>query len=178
MGVENVNTFLPTRAICNDDTNAIGEYTAFMKVRELMRKKLITISPDTSYEGAIRLMHGESLSAVMVVDAGGTLVGILSEKDLFRAMYPDYGEYFVEPEAFTDEDEREQRLTTLRKQLVRDFMSTHVYSVTPETNLMVAGGIMLSHHIHQLPVLEGGKLVGVLSREYLFKKLLHDKLAC
>ncbi len=148
-----------------------------MKIRDVMRKKLVTLSPDTSYEGAAQLMHAEGLSAVMVVNAEGKLVGMLSEKDLFRAMYPDYGEYFVEPHAFTDEEEREHRISELRDHPIHMFMSTNVRTVHPDTHLMIAGGMMLSHHLHQLPVLENDTLVGIVSREYLFKKLLRNKLS-
>ncbi len=147
-----------------------------MLVGDIMRVRFVAVSPDTSYEGAAKLMNAESLPAIMVVDADGKLVGILSEKDLFRAMYPDYGEFFVDPHAFTDEDAREERMNEVRKNPVRMYMTTNVRTVRPETPVMIAGGLMLSHHLHQLPVLDEERIVGTVSREYLFKRILRKNL--
>jgi acetoin utilization protein AcuB len=147
-----------------------------MVVGNIMRVRFVTVSPETSYEGAAKLMNAESLPAIMVVDKDGKLVGILSEKDLFRAIYPDYGEYFIDPHAFTDEDSREARVTEVRKNPIHMYMSKNVRSVHPETHLMIAGGLMLSHHLHQLPVVEDERIVGIVSREYLFKRILRKNL--
>ena len=48
---------------------------------------------------------------------------------------------------------------------VKDYMSTNVISVTPETTVMKALDLMKEHDIHRLPVVEGGKLVGLLTEE-------------
>ncbi len=141
-----------------------------------MSSKVVTISPDTSYEGAAKLIQAEDLSAIPVVDAGGALEGILSEKDLFRAIYPDYGEYFVNPEAFNDEDERGERVRELRTHPIYEFMTTQVHTVEPQTPLMLAGGLMISYRIHTVPVLENSKVIGIISREAVFKTILQQKL--
>ncbi|MBP9759743.1 MAG: CBS domain-containing protein [Candidatus Pacebacteria bacterium] len=148
-----------------------------MRVRDVMCKKIVTVSPDTSYEGAAKLMHAEELSVLVVVDANGSLEGILSEKDLFRAIYPDYSEYFINPEAYDDEDEREERVQELRKRSVFEYMTTTVETVGPQTPLMLAGGLMVAHRIHTLPVVEDGKLVGLISREMVFRTILKQKLS-
>ena len=148
-----------------------------MRVRDVMHTKIVTVSPDTSYEGAAKLMHVEQISAIPVVDANGALEGILSEKDLFRAIYPDYSEYFVNPEAFNDEDKREERVRELREHPVYEYMTTNVETVTPQTPLMLAGGRMIAHRIHTLPVIEEhNKLVGIISREMVFSVILKQKL--
>lgn len=142
-----------------------------------MLKKIVTVSPDTSYEGAAKLMAVEKITALPVVDANGALEGILSEKDLFRAIYPDYNDYFLNPEAFNNEDEREDRVRELREHPVYEYMTTDVEKVTPQTPLMLAGGRMISHRIHTLPVVDDtGKLVGMISREMVFRVILKQKL--
>lgn len=149
-----------------------------MRVRDVMQTKIVTVSPDTSYEGAAQLMNAEQLSALCVVDASsGALEGILSEKDLFRAIYPDYSEYFLNPEAFDDEDEREVRVQALRTNPVYEYMTTHVETVTPQTPLMVAGGLMIAHRVHTLPVIDESRLVGIISREMVFRTILTQKLS-
>ncbi|MEK7077096.1 MAG: CBS domain-containing protein, partial [Patescibacteria group bacterium] len=61
-----------------------------MKVKDVMGKDVVTVSPETTYEEAARLLDGHKISGLPVVDKGGNLVGMLSEKDLFKALYPKY----------------------------------------------------------------------------------------
>jgi len=148
-----------------------------MRVLDVMSTSLVTVSPDTSYEDAAKLMHAKQLSLLPVVGAHGALEGVLSEKDLFRAIYPDYNDYFVNQDAYDDEDEREERVRELRAHPVHEFMTTRVETVEPQTPLMIAGGHMVAHRIHTLPVLDGhAQLVGVLSREMVFRVILKQKL--
>lgn len=148
-----------------------------MLVREVMNEKVVVVTPDTSYEGAVELMFAEKVTALPVVDANGVLRGILSEKDLFRAIYPDYAEYFVNQEAFNDEDGRADIVRNLRQRPVREFMTTRVEVVRPDTPLMLAGGLMVAHRVHSLPVVDGEKLCGVISRERVFRIILEEKMA-
>lgn len=149
-----------------------------MKVKDVMATNVVTVMPDTKYESAVRLMQTEGCSAVPVVDEHGAIVGIVSDKDLFRAIYPDYSEYFINPEAYNDEDERESRVQALRDHPVSEFMSTQVETVSPTTPLMLAGGSMVAHRIHTLPVVDGEKvLIGMISREMVFSTILKHKLS-
>jgi CBS domain-containing protein len=148
-----------------------------MVVQDVMSQKVVSVTPDTSYEGAAELMFAEKMNALPVVDVNGVLRGVLSEKDLFRAIYPDYGEYFINPEAFNDEDEREEKVKELRARPISVLMTTRVETVRPDTPLMLAGGLMVAHRIHSLPVVDGEKLVGVISREQVFHTILRQKLS-
>jgi acetoin utilization protein AcuB len=155
----------------------IVQYTR-MKVADVMNTKVCTVTPETTYGDAVQVMQTQSCSAVPVVDVRGDLVGILSDKDLFRAIYPDYSDYFLNPEAYNDEDERESRVQALRDYPVKDFMTKHVETVLPQTPLMLAGGRMVAHRIHTLPVVNAEKeLVGMISREMVFTTILKHKLS-
>jgi CBS domain-containing protein len=147
-----------------------------MKVREVMEKDVVSVLLGTTYEEATKKMHKEGTACVPVVDASGKIVGMLSEKDLFRAMFPDYSEYYTEPHAFTEDGSAEDRIDDLRGHLIDEYMSKKVLSVSPETTVMQAGGIMLSHHIHHLPVVENEKLVGIISREDVYGAILKHRL--
>jgi CBS domain-containing protein len=147
-----------------------------MKVQDIMLTDIVTIQPETSYEEAANLMREKGVSAVPVVDATGKLVGLLSEKDLFRALYPDYGEYFEHPDAYHQEEDRQARVNDVRKEPLEKFMKTALHTVKPEMHLLLAGGIMLSKGVHQLPVLEEERLVGIVTREELFETILKNEL--
>ncbi len=147
-----------------------------MKVKDVMSKDVDYLSPDTTYEEAAKTMHERSLSSMAVCDRQGKLIGILSEKDLFRAMFPDYSEFYSAPESLTDEEEIEERVNGLRARPITEYMTRQVLAVEPSAALMKAGGLMLSHHVHHLPVIEDGKLIGHISREDVFSAILKHKL--
>ncbi len=62
-----------------------------MKVRDLIKRKPITIHPGTTVEEAARLMHDHRIGCLPVVDDAGTLVGLLTETDLLRAIVDIFG---------------------------------------------------------------------------------------
>jgi len=80
-----------------------------MKVRDLMRKKIITLKPENTYEEAVALLYKNNLNGAPVVDDEGKLVGYVSEKDLFRILYPYYQSFYEHPESYTDGEKREKK---------------------------------------------------------------------
>ena len=149
-----------------------------MNVSDVMSKDVAAVAPDTTYEEAVEVMEKTMVSAVPVLDEDSKLVGIVSEKDLFRALYPDYSDYFVNPGAYNDQDTRAERVAQLRSQPVAHFMTRDVETVAADIPLMIAGGHMIAHRIHALPVLDSEhKVVGMISREQVFREVLVDKLA-
>ena len=111
-----------------------------MQVKQQMTRKLITISPETSILKAIRIMRRHSIRHLPVVD-GKKFVGFVSEFDL-----------------------REVRLLPLSEDiLVRDEMVKDPVTISPEESLEDAARLIFKHKIGGLPVLENGKLVGVLT---------------
>ncbi|KKW48020.1 MAG: hypothetical protein UY99_C0017G0017 [Parcubacteria group bacterium GW2011_GWA1_59_11] len=141
-----------------------------------MRTKVVAVSPDTPYEEAARLMYRHKFSGLPVVDPEGKLAGIISEKDLFRAIYPDYGEFMSGSDAYHDSETDEDRIREVRKRPVSDFMTKKVITVGPDTPVLAAEGLMLARHIHRLPVLENGKLIGIASRDDIYRAVLKQKL--
>ena len=147
-----------------------------MKIRDVMTTPVVSVTPDTYYADAARLMHEHALASLVVLDKMGSLVGILSEKDLFRALYPKYREFYRTPHAVFDEEQYEATVEDLREKPVRTFMTTEILSIGPDEPIMKAGGLMLAHHIHLLPVLDDEKFLGVVSRENVFGAVLKSHL--
>jgi CBS domain-containing protein len=139
-----------------------------MKVRDVMITSVVTVSPATSYEETARLLDKHNFSGVPVVSDDGKLLGVVSEKDLFRAMYPRYEEYVLEPHAYLDQEIQEEEITTIRKQPVERFMSTHIVTIEADAPILHAGGLMLAHGFHRLPVTDHGALVGIVTREDIY----------
>jgi CBS domain-containing protein len=147
-----------------------------MRVRDVMITPVITVTPTTTYEETARLLHRHDVSGLPVVSENGKLVGVVSEKDLFRAMYPLYEEYILEPHAYYDQELQEEEIETIRKQPVEKYMSKQVVTIAPDVCILHAGGLMLARGLHRLPVVENGKLVGIVTREDIYGTILKKHL--
>lgn len=137
-----------------------------------METELVTIPLGTPYAEVTRILHEKKISGAPVVNEEGELVGVVSEKDLFRVLYPFYQSYYMHPEQYTDHEERERKASDIRGHKVEIFMAKPVYSIHPDVPIMRAGAVMLSKKIHRLPVVEGRKLVGIISRGKIYKAII------
>ena len=147
-----------------------------MKVRDVMTKGAPCANPHTTYEEVARLLHKHEVGSIAVCDGEGHLIGIVSEKDLYRAMFPEYGDFYESPHAFTNIEKSEDAIDALRERKVEEFMKKNVQTIKQDDPIMKAGGLMLAHHVHQLPVVEDGQYLGMISREDVFSAILKSHL--
>lgn len=73
-----------------------------MRVAEIMTKEVLTVKGDDSLAQAARLICCHHISGLPVVDERGKLVGIVSEKDILKAIYPSQAEFCEDPGAHMD----------------------------------------------------------------------------
>ena len=131
-----------------------------MLVKDWMTLDPITVTPDTSVMKASQLMKENNIRRLPAVDDGGKVVGIVSDRDLKEAS----------PSKATTLDVHE--LYYLLSELkVKDIMSKKVYTIKPTDTVEKAAVIMLEHKITGLPVVEDGKLVGILTQGDVFRVL-------
>lgn len=147
-----------------------------MKIRNVMKSPVITISEFATYEEAARILYNNRVSGAPVVDGQGNLVGILSEKDLFRVLFPFEKSFYDNPEAYLDFEGREKKIDEISHDVITPYISRKVVTVDPDTPILKAGGLMLAKGIHRLPVMENGKLVGIVSRKDIFGRILKNHL--
>ncbi len=121
-------------------------------VKYVMTENPVTVGPDTPLRQAVNLMRERKIRHLPVVDDGGRLVGILTDRDVrHAALVPALAEHLAwEP----------RRLKALR---VRDVMTWSVVTTHPEATLAQAGMTMFQRRIGSLPVVENGRLVGILT---------------
>lgn len=148
-----------------------------MKVRDVMQIQVISVPETATYEDVAKLLHVYNISGLPVVNSERALVGVVSEKDLFRILYPRYDEFYRNPEAFLDLELRETRVSELRSRPVVEFMSRDIVTVAPDDLIMRAGSLMLAKNIHRMPVLQDGELKGIISRRDIFKNILQKNLS-
>jgi acetoin utilization protein AcuB len=134
------------------DPGAQPEGEKAMKVRDVMTVDLLTIDPEASLREAADLMKRRGIRHVPVVHRTGRLVGILTDRDITHmAFVPALSEY-------VSWDPRR-----LKAPRVRDAMTWSVVTTDPDATLVQAGFIMFQRRIGSLPVVENGRLVGILT---------------
>jgi CBS-domain-containing membrane protein len=136
-----------------------------MKTKDIMTTPVISVTPETSVPEVARLLLGRHISAVPVLDAGGHLVGIVSEGDfLRRAEEPGrwHGSWWLRLIAEPADGAAEYVKTHGR--FVRDVMTRDVTTVTEETPIGETAYLLETKRIKRVPVLRGSQVVGIVSR--------------
>ncbi|MFA6042683.1 MAG: CBS domain-containing protein [Patescibacteria group bacterium] len=147
-----------------------------MRVRDVMVHDFHTLQSSQSVASAVQLFVKEEITGAPVIDHG-KLVGMLSEKDIFRSLYPSVAQFADNPELWLEETELEENATGVAALPVEQIMQRHVICVPPDAPLMQAGSIMLAHRVHRLVVQDGDKVVGLLTRSAVFRNVFKQKLS-
>ncbi|HEU0056425.1 MAG TPA: CBS domain-containing protein [Gaiella sp.] len=111
-----------------------------MQLVDLMATDVLTVSPDTTIADAARRMIARETGAAVVIESDD-LVGLISERDLMRAI----------PDACSPETPVSER------------MSRQVMTAAPDTSIPEAMAIMIEGRFRHLPVVDGGRVLGMVS---------------
>jgi CBS domain-containing protein len=123
-------------------------------IGSVLKKKgheICSVAPGATVYEAVALMAAKGVAAVLVISEGA-LVGIISARD--------YGRKVI----LNDKSSRDVR--------VQDIMTSSLITVTPQTTVLDAMATMSRHHIRHLPVLEDGRLAGVISMGDLVSEVI------
>jgi acetoin utilization protein AcuB len=123
-----------------------------VRVRDVMARPAVTFRQAMTVGAAVKTMRARNIRHAPVVDDTGRLVGMVSDRDLRSAV--------LEPalrDAFEDLDR------VLRSQTVKDVMTWGMVSVKPDTLLREAAGVIHANKIGAVPVVEHGRVVGMLA---------------
>lgn len=144
-----------------------------MKVSDVMKTPIPTLSPNMNWKQAAEFFLEHRLSAAPVVDSNGKLVGILSEKDLFHGLFPQYGEWLIHPENYLDYEQTESDMfRDSAKRLVEEVMCRKLIIAEPDTPILKIGALMVARGVHQVPVVADGMLVGMVQRGKIYMEIL------
>ena len=134
-----------------------------MYVKDRMTSPVVTITPDTPFDKAMKMMRNHNFRRLPVVDHKGNLVGIVSERDLLHAS----------PSQANSLDvwELSYLLTKLK---ISSIMSHPVISVRADTPVVDAARIMIERKIGGLPVTEGQKVIGIITETDIFKAFVEQ----
>lgn len=154
-----------------------------VKVKEVMSKPVITVTPETLVKDAALILGEKDISGVPVVD-GGRIVGVFSEADILRSIkttkkdlrliYPSISSLGI---AFQEEVTQREILEAYEEighLPVKDVMSKEVVTIEPETPLNEAIVRMVRMEISRLPVVDKNELVGIVTRGDVIRGLAKE----
>lgn len=144
-----------------------------MRALDIMTSSVVAASPEMTTQAAAKLLAEKHISGAPVVDAAGHVVGIVSEGDLLRRAEIGTGtarrSWWLELLAGT----RELAAAYVKEHghVVGDVMNDRVISIGPDMPLREIADILERNRIKRVPVLDDGKLVGIVSRANLIRAL-------
>ena len=147
-----------------------------LKAKDIMSEELISVIPATPVVEAARILLEKRINGLPVLDETGRLVGIICQSDLVAQQ-----KRFPIPSVFNLLDGLipisspkllEKEMQKIAASRVAEAMSSNPETVNPETSLEEIATLMVSKGFHTLPVVERGKLVGIIGKEDVLRTLL------
>lgn len=146
-----------------------------MQAKDIMTRKVITVTEASSVIDVATTLLEHGISAVPVVDASGSLLGIVSEGDLMhRAEAGTIRRRSWWLSLFTDRDAEAAEFVKQHSRRVSDIMTRDVVTASPETPIGGIAEMLDSHRIKRVPIVDDGKLVGIVSRANLVQAMMRQ----
>jgi CBS domain-containing protein len=149
-----------------------------MRANEIMAQPVIAVRPDTPVHDVARLLLDHGFIGVPVVTAEGRLVGIITEADLIvRAANVHFPSYLQILDTFLFLGDRRRYSEEVRRVLgstAEQIMTPDVIAVRPDTEVGEVARLMFEKKINPVPVLDGGRVIGVISRSDIIRHLIHE----
>ena len=146
--------------------------------RDIMTTEVLTVSPETSIADLSKTLENRKIGGVPVVDQGGRLVGVITQSDLVERARDlelppainilDLHIYLQIPSHLI------QRVEKMLGTTVGDCMSPNPITVAPDTPVSQIAALMAKQKMHTIPVLKGGKIVGVIGKMDLVRAMARE----
>ena len=134
-----------------------------MVVREVMSTGVLTAKKTDTLRSVVIKMLSRHCGAIPVVEDDGKLIGLVSVRDVMIPLYPKYGDYVHDNVHSRDFVEMEEGFPSVLKKTVQEVMSMNPLTVSPDDPILEAASYMGLKNFRRIPVVEGEKLVGMVS---------------
>lgn len=148
-----------------------------LTARDIMTREVVTVQAEASVEALAKLLEEHRIGGAPVLDRNGVLVGVVTQSDLVQRSRDlelppalnilDIHLFLETPSHF------KKRLEKLLGGRVKDVMTENPLSIGPDIPVNEIARLMASKGVHTLPVLEQGKLVGIVGKLDLIRGMAH-----
>ena len=146
-----------------------------LKVKDIMTKEVVTVTKATTVTELAGIFSQRHISSLPVLDEKGNLIGIVTETDLVEQdknlHIPTVISIFDWIIYLESDKKFEKELKKMTGRVVGDIYSSDVVTVSPESSVSDVADLLSSRKITAIPVVEGKKLVGIISRIDLIRSM-------
>lgn len=148
-----------------------------MKAKDIMTRRVITVTPDSSVGDIATLLLERNISAVPVIDEDKRVVGIVSEGDLVirHDIGTDQPKHSWWLRLLNDSTALAGEYLKTHGRTARDIMTKEIISVEEDTPIAEIARLMEKNHIKRVPVVKDGMLVGIISRANIVRQVASVK---
>jgi CBS domain-containing protein len=147
-----------------------------LKAKDIMTKEVITVSPDAEITQAANLLLEKRINGVPVINTAGELVGILCQSDLIAQQksipIPSLFTLLDGYISLTTSKRMDKEVEKIAATKVAEAMTANPVTVDLETDIEKIAVLMVEKNYHTLPVIDAGKLVGILGKEDVLRTLI------
>ncbi|MCI5159404.1 MAG: CBS domain-containing protein [Candidatus Electrothrix sp. AUS1_2] len=150
-----------------------------LRAKDLMTENVIAVTKDTEVRELAKILTENKISGVPVLDEDGTLAGVVTESDLIfqnKKVHIPTAVAILDAFFFLESPEKmEKEMKKMAGVTVGDIYASEVVSVQQDTPLDEIATLMAEKNIHTLPVLDQGKLVGVIGKRDIIRTIADGK---
>ena len=147
-------------------------------VREIMTRDVIKVHPEASVSEIARLMSENSISGLPVVDEKDAVLGVVTELDMvLRNTHFKLPAFFTWLDAtiyFESSQHIQQRLQRMLGVTAREIMSQPAITIGADATIEELAEIMVDRHVNPIPVIDRGRLAGIVSRADIIRLMVKD----
>ncbi|OEU67511.1 MAG: hypothetical protein BA863_04515 [Desulfovibrio sp. S3730MH75] len=146
-----------------------------LTAKDIMTSGALTLTPETEVVVAAKLLLEKHLNGVPVVNSNEELVGVICQSDLVAQQkslsVPSFFTILDGFISFSSNDDLEKEINKISATKVEQAMTPNPVTIVPDTSIEKIADLMVEKKLYTLPVVEGGKLIGVVGKEDVLKVL-------
>ena len=158
-----------------------------LKIRDVMTSNVVCLKESDTLKDATVTFALDGISGAPVIDADGRLQGILSETDILefvkkyqekiRMDYPSMSFITLPFDELMDDKDLAKAYQDISNTMVEEIMTKAVLTVSPDTDVAEAIEGMMKKQVNRVPVIEQGKVVGIVTRGDIIWAMYRSKMA-
>jgi CBS domain-containing protein len=144
-----------------------------MTIRDVMTAPALTVRPDMPLKDVARLLIDSGITGVPVVDERGAVVGVVSEGDfLVKEQGPQALRHRRLARLLGESEATQRQIGKLAARTAGEAMTAPAITMEPSRSIQDAAAVMTERRVNRLPVVEGGRLIGIVTRADLVRAYL------